>query len=112
MKVGEKLSKGWGGENAYHVGGYRYLLVDGDRQISRASPPGKVTTLTKVKCSLTIIKFSLDNHYVFYFLSLKIKFINITSTRVTLFCHLLFTKGFKLFLFLRWNTFVKHTTGT
>ncbi|XP_022146781.1 vacuolar fusion protein CCZ1 homolog B-like isoform X2 [Momordica charantia] len=47
MKVGEKLSKGWGGENAYHVGGYRYLLVDGDRQISRASPPGKVTTLTK-----------------------------------------------------------------
>ncbi|XP_038892741.1 vacuolar fusion protein CCZ1 homolog B-like isoform X1 [Benincasa hispida] len=47
MKVEEKLSKGWGGENAYHVGGYRYLLVDGDRQISRASPPGKVTTLSK-----------------------------------------------------------------
>ncbi|XP_050947411.1 vacuolar fusion protein CCZ1 homolog B isoform X4 [Cucumis melo] len=47
VKVEEKLSKGWGGENAYHVGGYRYLLVDGDRQISRASPPGKVTTLAK-----------------------------------------------------------------
>ncbi|XP_023536170.1 vacuolar fusion protein CCZ1 homolog B-like [Cucurbita pepo subsp. pepo] len=47
MTVEEKLSKGWGGENAYHVGGYRYLLIDGDRQISRASPPGKVTTLTK-----------------------------------------------------------------
>ncbi|KAK4841815.1 hypothetical protein QYF36_010937 [Acer negundo] len=47
LKVEEKLSKGWGGENAYHVGGYRYLLVDGDRNISRASPPGKVTTLTK-----------------------------------------------------------------
>ncbi|XP_021911562.1 vacuolar fusion protein CCZ1 homolog A-like isoform X1 [Carica papaya] len=47
LKVEEKLSKGWGGENAYHVSGYRYLLVDGDRDISRASPPGKVTTLTK-----------------------------------------------------------------
>ncbi|XP_068478453.1 vacuolar fusion protein CCZ1 homolog B-like isoform X1 [Phaseolus vulgaris] len=47
LKVEEKLSKGWGGENAYHVGGYRYLLVDGDRNISRASPATKVTTLTK-----------------------------------------------------------------
>ncbi|KAI5678101.1 hypothetical protein M9H77_09051 [Catharanthus roseus] len=47
IKVEEKLSRGWGGENAYHVSGYRYLLVDDDRCISRASPPGKVTTLTK-----------------------------------------------------------------
>ncbi|GLT74002.1 hypothetical protein SLA2020_458240 [Shorea laevis] len=47
LKVEEKLSKGWGGENAYHVSGYRYLLVDDSRDISRASPPGKVTTLTK-----------------------------------------------------------------
>ncbi|KAL0344401.1 UNVERIFIED_CONTAM: Vacuolar fusion protein CCZ1B [Sesamum angustifolium] len=47
FKVEEKFSRGWGGENAYHVSGYRYLLVDGDRYISRASPPGKVTTLTK-----------------------------------------------------------------
>ncbi|GMI75255.1 CALCIUM CAFFEINE ZINC SENSITIVITY 1a [Hibiscus trionum] len=47
LKVEEKLSKGWGGENAYHVGGYRYLLVDGNRDISRASPPAKVTTLAK-----------------------------------------------------------------
>ncbi|KAK2976182.1 hypothetical protein RJ640_012468 [Escallonia rubra] len=47
FKVEEKLSKGWGGENAYHVSGYRYLLLDGDRNASRASPPGKVTTLTK-----------------------------------------------------------------
>lgn len=47
LKVEEKLSKGWGGENAYHVSGYRYLLVDGDRNLSRASPPGKVATLTK-----------------------------------------------------------------
>ncbi|KAH9746053.1 vacuolar fusion protein CCZ1 [Citrus sinensis] len=47
LKVEEKLSKGWGGENAYHVSGYRYLLVDGDRNVSRASPPGKVTTLAK-----------------------------------------------------------------
>lgn len=47
VNVEEKLSRGWGGENAYHVGGYRYLLIDGDRRISRASPPGKVTTLTK-----------------------------------------------------------------
>ncbi|WCJ27424.1 hypothetical protein M5689_009169 [Euphorbia peplus] len=47
LKVEEKLSKGWGGENAYHVKGYRYLLVDEDRNISRASPSVKVTTLTK-----------------------------------------------------------------
>lgn len=47
QKVEEKLSKGWGGENAYHVSGYRYLLVDGNKATSRASPPGKVTTLTK-----------------------------------------------------------------
>ncbi|PKI78619.1 vacuolar fusion protein CCZ1 homolog B-like isoform X1 [Punica granatum] len=47
LKVEEKLSKGWGGENAYHVSGYRYLLIDGDRNISRASPPAKVATLTK-----------------------------------------------------------------
>ncbi|KAF5750085.1 F23A5.27 isoform 5 [Tripterygium wilfordii] len=47
LKVEEILSKGWGGENAYHVKGYRYLLVNGDRNISRASPLGKVTTLTK-----------------------------------------------------------------
>ncbi|KAL3510395.1 hypothetical protein ACH5RR_029796 [Cinchona calisaya] len=47
IKVEEKLSRGWGGENAYHVSGYRYLLVDGDRSTSRATPPGKVTTLTK-----------------------------------------------------------------
>ncbi|KAL3630199.1 Vacuolar fusion protein CCZ1 A [Castilleja foliolosa] len=47
FKVEEKLSRGWGGENAYHVSGYRYLLVDGDRYISRASPSGKVTTLAK-----------------------------------------------------------------
>ncbi|KAL0286952.1 UNVERIFIED_CONTAM: Vacuolar fusion protein CCZ1B, partial [Sesamum radiatum] len=38
FKVEEKLSRGWGGENAYHVSGYRYLLVDGDRYVSRASP--------------------------------------------------------------------------
>lgn len=50
LKVEEKLSKGWGGENAYHVSGYRYLLVDGDRNDSRASPATKVTTLTKVCC--------------------------------------------------------------
>ncbi|XP_074289993.1 vacuolar fusion protein CCZ1 homolog B-like isoform X2 [Silene latifolia] len=47
LKVEEKLSKGWGGENAYHVGGYRYLLVDGDRSVSRASPTSKVATLAK-----------------------------------------------------------------
>lgn len=62
FKVEEKLSRGWGGENAYHVSGYRYLLVDGDRYISRASPPGKVTTLTKVShvpsvCSPTTLAF-------------------------------------------------------
>ncbi|KAM7259405.1 hypothetical protein ACFE04_015146 [Oxalis oulophora] len=45
--VEEKLSKGWSGENAYHVGGYRYLLVNDNTHVSRASPPGKVATLTK-----------------------------------------------------------------
>lgn len=48
IKVEEKLTRGWGGENAYHVAGYRYLLFDRDRNISRASPPVKVTTLMKV----------------------------------------------------------------
>lgn len=47
LKVEEKLLKGWGGENAYHVGGYRYLLVDGDRSVSRASPSAKAATLAK-----------------------------------------------------------------
>ncbi|XP_011629376.1 vacuolar fusion protein CCZ1 homolog B isoform X2 [Amborella trichopoda] len=47
LKVEEKLSKEWGGENAYHVRGYRYLLLDNDSIVSRASPPGKVTTLSK-----------------------------------------------------------------
>ncbi|KNA08317.1 hypothetical protein SOVF_163670 isoform B [Spinacia oleracea] len=47
LKVEEKLSKGWGGENAYHVSGYRYLLVDGDRSVSRASPAAKAATLSK-----------------------------------------------------------------
>ncbi|EPS67559.1 hypothetical protein M569_07212 [Genlisea aurea] len=47
FKVEEKLSRGWAGENAYHVSGYRYLMVDRDGGVSRATPPGKVTTLTK-----------------------------------------------------------------
>ncbi|KAJ1703126.1 hypothetical protein LUZ63_002905 [Rhynchospora breviuscula] len=45
--VEQKLSRGWGGENAYHVSGYRYLLIDRDRSVSRATPAGKVTTLKK-----------------------------------------------------------------
>jgi len=66
LKVEEKLSKGWGGENAYHVSGYRYLIVDGDRNISRASPATKVTTLTKVcigmwLCSDFLYEFFLIN---------------------------------------------------
>ncbi|KAG0485610.1 hypothetical protein HPP92_009689 [Vanilla planifolia] len=47
VNIEEKLSRGWGGENAYHVSGYRYLLVDGDRNVSRASPAAKVNTLSK-----------------------------------------------------------------
>jgi len=47
VTVEQKLTRGWGGENAYHVSGYRYLLVDPDRRVSRASPSGKVTTLAK-----------------------------------------------------------------
>ncbi|KAF3781470.1 Vacuolar fusion CCZ1-like protein [Nymphaea thermarum] len=47
LKVEEKLSRDWGGINAYHVRGYRYLLLDEDINTSRASPPGKVATLSK-----------------------------------------------------------------
>lgn len=48
LKIEEKISRGWGGENAYHVKGYRYLVVDNDLEVSRASPSGKVATLAKV----------------------------------------------------------------
>lgn len=48
MVILKTPSRGWGGENAYHVSGYRYLLADNDRNTARASPPGKVTTLAKV----------------------------------------------------------------
>ncbi|KAG9443948.1 hypothetical protein H6P81_015288 [Aristolochia fimbriata] len=47
FRIEEKLSKGWGGENTYHISGYRYLLYDSHRCVSRASPPGKVATLAK-----------------------------------------------------------------
>ncbi|KAF8094527.1 hypothetical protein N665_0360s0030 [Sinapis alba] len=47
MKIEEKISRGWGGENAYHVKGYRYLVVDNDLDVFRASPSGKVATLAK-----------------------------------------------------------------
>ncbi|KAF6160489.1 hypothetical protein GIB67_019258, partial [Kingdonia uniflora] len=47
LLIEEKLTKGWGGENAYHVAGYRYLLFDSNKNMSRASPPGKVSTLAK-----------------------------------------------------------------
>lgn len=69
LKVEEKLSKGWGGENAYHVGGYRYLLVDGDRNVSRASPPGKVMTLTKV-CTLLLFS-STTTHFDLFTCKIK-----------------------------------------
>lgn len=48
LKIEENISRGWGGENAYHVKGYRYLVVDNDMEVSRASPSGKVATLAKV----------------------------------------------------------------
>ncbi|XP_068658908.1 vacuolar fusion protein CCZ1 homolog [Aristolochia californica] len=47
FRIEEKISSGWRGENAYHISGYRYLLYDNERSISRASPPGKVATLAK-----------------------------------------------------------------
>ncbi|KAF6144706.1 hypothetical protein GIB67_006198 [Kingdonia uniflora] len=47
LLIEEKLTRGWGGENAYHVAGYRYLLFDSNKNMSRASPPGKVATLAK-----------------------------------------------------------------
>ncbi|KAF6142419.1 hypothetical protein GIB67_033846 [Kingdonia uniflora] len=45
LLIEEKLTKGRGGENAYHVAGYRYLLFDSNKNMSLASPPGKVATL-------------------------------------------------------------------
>jgi len=47
LNLEEKLTKQWGGGNTYHVAGYRYLFCNHDRNLSRASPPGKVTTLSK-----------------------------------------------------------------
>ncbi|CAN6487308.1 unnamed protein product [Victoria cruziana] len=47
LKVEEKLSREWGGVNAYHVKGYRYLLLNDGINTSRASPPGKVATLSR-----------------------------------------------------------------
>ncbi|XP_010459141.1 PREDICTED: vacuolar fusion protein CCZ1 homolog isoform X2 [Camelina sativa] len=47
LKIEEKISRGWGGENTYHIKGYRYLVVDNDMEVSRASPSGKVATLAK-----------------------------------------------------------------
>jgi len=47
LKIEENISRGWGGENAYHIKGYRYLVVDNDTKVSRSSPSGKVTTLAK-----------------------------------------------------------------
>ncbi|CAN8293155.1 unnamed protein product [Cochlearia groenlandica] len=47
LRIEEKISKGWGGENAYHVKGYRYLVVDNNMEVSRASPSKKVATLAK-----------------------------------------------------------------
>ncbi|XP_010476704.1 PREDICTED: vacuolar fusion protein CCZ1 homolog isoform X2 [Camelina sativa] len=47
LKIEENISRGWGGENAYHIKGYRYLVVDNDMEVSRASPSGKVATLKK-----------------------------------------------------------------
>ena len=44
----EKISREWGGINANHVPGYRYLCVDHDSKICKASPNNKVATLTKV----------------------------------------------------------------
>ncbi|KAI5063812.1 hypothetical protein GOP47_0020482 [Adiantum capillus-veneris] len=43
----ERISRDWGGINANHVPGYRYLWVDHDSRVSKASPGSKITTLTK-----------------------------------------------------------------
>ena len=55
--VEERLSQEWAGENANHVKGYRYLLLDTGRNISKASPPGKVATLTKVGKPMPLFLF-------------------------------------------------------
>ncbi|KMZ65769.1 hypothetical protein ZOSMA_30G00500 [Zostera marina] len=59
IKVEEKLSQGWGGENTNHVKGYRYLLLNTDQHISKASPPGKVSTLSK-ESLLTLNKLRVE----------------------------------------------------
>eukprot|EP00249_Psilotum_nudum_P023872 c29013_g2_i3 orf=630-1703(-) len=46
-KLEKRLSKEWGGSNMYHVPGYRYLHVDHESKVSRASPQSKVGTLSK-----------------------------------------------------------------
>ncbi|EFJ22293.1 hypothetical protein SELMODRAFT_416490 [Selaginella moellendorffii] len=43
----EKLTKQWGGSNAMHVPGYRYMHHDLSRRTIKASPPNKVATLAK-----------------------------------------------------------------
>ncbi|MCO5560451.1 hypothetical protein L7F22_014066 [Adiantum nelumboides] len=43
----ERISRDWPGINGNHVPGYRYLWVDHDSRVSKASPGSKITTLTK-----------------------------------------------------------------
>lgn len=45
--IEDKIAKAWGGSNMNHVQGYRYLVVDHDSSIARASPGSKFATVMK-----------------------------------------------------------------
>eukprot|EP00250_Pteridium_aquilinum_P012618 c20839_g1_i2 orf=227-1765(+) len=57
----ERISREWKGLNANHVPGYRYLCIDNDSRISKASPGSKVATLTKDSLlSLNKVRAEID----------------------------------------------------
>lgn len=59
--VEERISREWGGPNVNHVQGFRYLCIDNDSRISKASPGSKVATLTKDSLlSLNKVRAEID----------------------------------------------------
>ncbi|KAH9548488.1 hypothetical protein CY35_11G089700 [Sphagnum magellanicum] len=60
-KLEERLSKEWVGSNASHVPGYRYLCCDRSSKTATASPPSKVSTLSKESLSaLNQVRAEID----------------------------------------------------
>lgn len=61
ISLEERLSREWGGLNANHVPGYRYLYIDDSSRVSKASPGSKVATLTKDSLlSLNKVRAEID----------------------------------------------------